>query len=238
MAQQGGLAQRAPTVVSMATPPNTHGVMKGSGGTRILVDSGGHLINAQGQRVDAWGRPTRPRGAPGKESRRKREEKWRAQQDWAWPRREDFREEERPRPSQSPHVWTQGDYCDEAWGPSPTIDYNKKNSGGSSSDIAFTPVELGPQPPPGPPPQHRLDETPEAAAKKKHWYMCTRMPDGYVPPGPPPGPPSSPPPEETPTPPARDEGIWASRGYSVQEWKEFFQRTDRQTAEHYARTKQ
>ena len=54
----------------MATPVNL------IDGIPLWVDKYGHVFNMQGQRVDAFGRPTKPRGAPGRGA----QARWRARQ--------------------------------------------------------------------------------------------------------------------------------------------------------------
>ena len=62
--------KRAPTIISMAAPPNRDGISITRGGEELTVDCGGHLVNSEGRRCDIYGRITKARGAKGKNSRR------------------------------------------------------------------------------------------------------------------------------------------------------------------------
>ena len=64
--------RRAPTVVSLAAPPNKDGVILTRGGEKLSFDSAGRLINSSGQRCDIYGRITKARGAKGRNSSNRR----------------------------------------------------------------------------------------------------------------------------------------------------------------------
>lgn len=58
----------APTVISMAAPPNKDGEVITRGGETLTLDSAGRLTNSLGQRCDIYGRLTKARGNKGRQS--------------------------------------------------------------------------------------------------------------------------------------------------------------------------
>ena len=64
-------SEPAPTFVSLATPLNSKGQLVAPGGQILHIDSSGHVLNANNERCDLHGRPTRPRGCRGSKSQDK-----------------------------------------------------------------------------------------------------------------------------------------------------------------------
>ena len=225
----------APSFISEAVPANSKGAMRLPDGQVLHVDSSGHVINEQGQRCDMQGRPTRARGVAGSGIKKKQErERW-----------------GRERWESSQSDWKQGDYDwqgdaagnnKQDWSDWKGINWNKDDwedwdqgvwhekeeppqapcSGSQSSGHQWLPEQPRPRP----------SQSPAAAAPASDGPR----PPIFAPPGAGPTQPSFLPPgkadgSQRPITPPRHSGIrtedtiWASRGWSKEEWKDFLLKT-------------
>ena len=145
------MREPAPTFVSMAAPENAHRsfLLPGADGVVLHVDSSGHFLNDEGQRCDAYGRVTRPRGVRGAGTEKRRAawaswKGWSGSQEWGASGSQDWLPVTNPL---SPW-WL--DAAAATGAPSPAA---AATGAPSSRPPLFT---SPPGPPPGPPPAGQL----------------------------------------------------------------------------------
>ena len=234
MSEGGGAStnpkKRAPTVISMAAPPDKNGVVLTMGGEKLTIDSGGRLVNSSGQRCDQYGRLTKARGNKGGVNKKVAYEKGSRWHSSHW---RDADEGSHWRDAEEGSRWHGSHWRYDDWHGADESDgnpWNKWTGTGSSSADAW--MSNAPPAPSGPVPTSTKVTLTDCAlgagadldqGDRDQGFDCT--PDcayaiaakaqyvtGIL--APPPPPPTEPTYEDM------QDTVWASGGYTKEEWDE------------------
>ena len=220
----------APTVISMAAPPDKNGVVLTMGGEKLTIDSGGRLVNSSGQRCDQYGRLTKARGNKGGVNKKVAYEKGSRWHSSHW---RDADEGSHWRDAEEGSRWHGSHWRYDDWHGADESDgnpWNKWTGTGSSSADAW--MSNAPPAPSGPVPTSTKVTLTDCAlgagadldqGDRDQGFDCT--PDcayaiaakaqyvtGIL--APPPPPPTEPTYEDM------QDTVWASGGYTKEEWDE------------------